>query len=322
MAGFFITGGTGFVGDHLIGSIPPENNTVYCLTRRKRKHFTGVDSDMWIEADLLDIDSYKDILKKVDYVFHLAGLIHARKRGDYIRTNVKGTEMLLKACREVNAPVKRFVYMSSIAAMGANYDGKLLRESDACSPRTEYGKSKLQAEQVVREFSRVLPVVILRPTYIYGRGDLRGLKFLKTICNQPVSSLTPFIKTISLCHISDIIGSCFCAIEKEIKSGHIFIISDPGVYSRDQVRDIVREVISELLSKEPGKEKKELSSFFESTSTADIFEKRITRHQYWGCDVTKAKIVLGFQPKIPLKEGVIDTLKWYLTEGLLIHDLI
>jgi len=307
MAVFFITGGTGFVGNALIRSLLTGDNKMICLTRRKKKHLMENKSILWFEADLFDADAYKHLLTHADYVFHLAGLIHARKKEDYVRTNVEGTEVLLNACRETKAPVKRFLYMSSIAAMGANYDGALLKETDACSPRTEYGKSKLLAEQAVMKFSRTMPAVILRPSYIYGRGDMRGLTFLKSICDRPASPLTPFIKTISLCHISDVVGGCLCAARGEIESGEIFIISDPGVYSRERVKAIVREVIDE---------KKEIAPFFESIPETGGFAKRITRHQHWGCDVTKAKKMLGFQPGMSLTEGVRDTVTWYITRGL------
>jgi nucleoside-diphosphate-sugar epimerase len=316
MANFFITGGTGFLGSRLIQSITAGPHTVYCLCRDKKSSGDGGGPVRWIVGDLLDTSSYKDILKRADYVFHLAGLIHARRKEEFIKVNVTGTETLIEACLEAGAPLKRFVHMSSIAAMGPGYDGRLLKESGPCAPAGEYGKSKLRAEQAALTYSSRLPLVILRPTYIYGRGDMRGVKFLKIICNQPPSLLVPFISDISLCHISDVVRSCLRAAQTDTPSGETFIIADPVVYSRDQVREVVKEVITELRPDGSGKEENDPASLLLEDSNPEGFAKRITRHQYWGCDVSKAETVLGFRARVSLKEGVYDTVKWYLDEGL------
>jgi len=317
MTNFFITGASGFVGNHLIERLHGAGNKIWCLTRRYKKHFFNDDSIEWIEADLLDTKSYKNILKNADYIFHLAGLLNSRRKEEYIRTNVKGTESLLDTCKEIGAPKSRFIYMSSIAAMGANYEGNLLKESDPCFPQTEYGKSKHQAELIALNYSNSIPVVILRPSFIYGRGDMRGLKYLQSLDNHSNSFWISMIKTISLCHISDLIQSCVLSIERNIKSGEIFIISDPEVYTWNKIKEILIKIFKNFPRTSISKNQIPPENFLEKMEPLDDSSKTLPNYQYWGCDISKAKRLLDFHPKISLEEGAYDTILWYLNKGLL-----
>lgn len=308
---FFITGASGFIGSHLIERLHGAGNKIWCLTRCYKKHYLNDNSIEWIETDLVDTGSYKNILKNADYIFHLAGLLNSRRSEEFIRTNVKGTESLLKACKETGAPIKRFIYMSSIAAMGANYAGNLLQESDECFPQTEYGKSKRQAELVALNYASSIPLVILRPSFIYGRGDMRGLKYLQAMGNHPPSFWISMIKTISLCHISDLIQSCILSIERNTKSGEIFIISDSKVYTWNEIKEILIKIFKNFSDTSISKSQ----IHPEDVQPLDDSSKTLPRYQYWGCNISKAKRLLDFYPHMSLEKGAYDTIQWYLQEG-------
>jgi nucleoside-diphosphate-sugar epimerase len=317
MANYFITGGTGFVGTHLIQRILSGNDKLVCLRRQKNPKFSSIDAIRWIEGDLLESSTYKDVLKDTEYVFHLAGLLSARRREDYVRVNVDGTASLLKACREVGAPLKRFVHLSSIAAQGPSQDRNLLKETGPCSPQSEYGKSKHQAEQVVLDYLEFFPVVILRPTFVYGRGDLRGLKFLQSM-NNPASLLwASYIKTICLCNVSDVVQSCLLSARKDIESGDIFNISDPAVSTWKSLWKTLEEIFRDLLGKDFPEGSNRLNSFFAATSGFDSIAQKSVRHQFWACDVSKAKNILGFSPEMSFRKGASDTIRWYMNQRLL-----
>ena len=317
---FFITGASGFVGSHLIKRLHGAGNKIWCLTRCYKKHFFHDHSIEWIEADLLDTGSFKTILKNADYIFHLAGLLNSRRSEEYIRTNVKGTESLLDACKEIGAPKKRFIYMSSIAAMGANYEGNLLKESDKCYPQTEYGKSKRQAERVALNYSSSIPVVLLRPSFIYGRGDMRGFKYIQAMAHHPGSFWSSMIKTISLCHISDLIQSCILSIERNIKSGEIFIISDSKVYTWNKIKEILIEILKNISDTSISKSQIHPTDL-QKMEPLDDRSKTLPKYQYWGCDTSKAKKLLGFDPQMSLEQGAYDTIQWYLKEGF-VNEII
>jgi nucleoside-diphosphate-sugar epimerase len=317
MAKYFITGGTGFLGSHLVQKARSENNEVFCLSRQNSSQFENSDSVHWIEGDLFDSSTYKDALKDTDCVFHLAGLLSARRKEDFMRVNVDGTASLLKACREAGFPLKRFVYISSIAALGPSYEKEFLKETDRCMPLTEYGKSKELAEQIVLDYKRIIPVVILRPPFIYGRGDLRGLKFLQSL-NNPISLLwASNIKTISLCHVSDIIQGCLLSVHKDIESGEIFNISDPDVTTWSHVWEALNDLVNELLGISTKGLFSRMVPFSGMAVSHDSIEQESKRYQFWACDVSKAKEILGFIPEMPFRKGAYDTMSWYLEQGLI-----
>jgi nucleoside-diphosphate-sugar epimerase len=316
MTKYFITGATGFVGSYLVRELCGPQNKLYCLTHQRTQSFFGSESIQWIQGDLLDKDSYKDVLKNTDCVFHLAGLLSARRKELYTRINVDGTETLLEACKDVGASIKRFVHMSSIAVLGPNHDGNLLQETDPCTPQSEYGKSKYLAEKVALRYSQSFPVVILRPAFIYGRGDLRGLQFLKSL-NNPVALLwISHIKTICLCHVTDIIQSCLLSIEKDIESGDIFIISNPGVCTWGEVWETLEEIFHELFGLEIHSRNEHRSPLVGKQLFSSFDSSRNDEFLYWACDISKAQEVLEFRPKMTLKKGAYDAIRWYVDNGL------
>ena len=207
--------------------------------------------------------------------------------------------------------------MSSIAVMGPSYDGNLLKESQECRPETEYGKSKLKAERAVVQYSSSIPVVILRPSFVYGSGDLRGLKALTSVINQPGISWLSFTGTVSLCYISDLIRAILLSLEKDLRSGELFIISDPHFYTREDIANALLNSLRGL----PVFEGANRSAYSIDQPATPYFSnlptRTMNRLQHWGCDITQARIKLGFEPKVFLKEGAFETIQWYFKEGLL-----
>ncbi len=246
MAIYFITGASGFIGQHLIKHLLKSNHKLYCLSRNIPQAIPVHENLNWIEGELKDYKKYSDILKDADYVIHLAGIINTRRPEEYHRVNVEGTKYLLKACLEHGERLNKFLHMSSIAAAGPKPDNFLLSENDTPLPETEYGKSKYRAEQFVLEYAKDLPVVILRPSFIYGPGDIRGLKFLNLLSSQNELISFTIIETACLCYVDDLVEACQLAIDKSYPSGEIFNISDPTAYNWKQINSILKKIIEDL----------------------------------------------------------------------------
>jgi len=167
-----VTGATGFIGRRLCAVLKQHGSHVRALGRGERDGLWN----RFIRADLAQ-GVPADALHDVDTVFHLAGKAHAlsetsQDEAEYFRINTEGTRRLLEVAGE--AGVRRFVFFSSVKAMGEGGDA-CLDESAACCPETPYGKSKLAAEHLVLNGGYVPEPVVLRLSMVYGptrKGNL------------------------------------------------------------------------------------------------------------------------------------------------------
>jgi nucleoside-diphosphate-sugar epimerase len=317
VASYFVTGASGFVGSHLVRVLLGRDHRVWCLSRSPPARFQNHTNLKWIKAGIGESAVYRDVLARVDYVLHLASLLAARRRSDYERTNVVGTEELLRACKAVGAAHRRIVYMSSIAAMGPRYDGGLLRESARCSPESEYGASKLAAERLVLEHAESLPVVVLRPSFVYGEGDTRAATYLRAFLEPSPRPWRSIIRTISLCHVADVVESCLLAADRDTADGEVFIISEPETYTWDSLQTIVTGAFGRLLASGEVQVRGDGAALLARVRQLKILAGGEPRYQYWGCDTGKARAGLGFQAARSARESATDTIRSYMAAGVL-----
>jgi nucleoside-diphosphate-sugar epimerase len=314
MSRYLITGASGFVGRSLLKSLSSRGAEIFCLSRRSLAG--DQTSARWIEAGLQNASIYAPYLERADYVIHLAGVINARCADEYVLTNVEGTRSLLEACRRAGASLRRFLYMSSVAVMGPRRDACLLKESDACAPESEYGKSKWLGEQLTLDYRTSLPVVILRPSFIYGRGDRRGLEFLSSLSRRDVSLWLTAVETFSVCHISDVVQACLLSLDKDVPNGDTFLLSDGETYTWDKMTAILRDALARILPPDRPSETAAVPEREDAGPKVVQAPGRSAKKQYWGCDISKARRYLGFQPRVAMKQGAEDTIRWYIQEGL------
>lgn len=184
----FITGGTGFVGYHLVRALRERGHEIICLTRQSSRTAPlepfGV---RFFRGDLHDVESLTTALQGVQVVYHLAGTTKALNIHHFFHVNEKGTEALLTACRRVSPPPV-VVVVSSLAAAGPIPPGtrEPHREGDPPRPISWYGKSKRAGEQVAERFARDLPITIVRPPIILGEWDKDGLEMFRPIARTGI----------------------------------------------------------------------------------------------------------------------------------------
>jgi nucleoside-diphosphate-sugar epimerase len=319
MTTVFVTGATGFIGRHLVNRLLDDGHILRCLVRPDH-HISDDDGHIqWIRGTLNQPDCYIESLRDAEYIVHLAGVINSRRQRDFHTTNVEGTARLLEACEAYAASLKRFVLVSSIAAVGPNSDDRPLTENHVPRPETEYGKTKLLAEKEALKYATHFPVAILRPTFVYGPGDMRGLKFLKLLSEQNHLIAFSVVETASLCYIDDLISACMLSLSQPISSGQIYHISDPRVYTWRQVHEILKEVITFLYHDPPDGNFIFKRTFDRKLSeSGQIGSDRMIR-KYWGCSIEKARRHLNFEPQFSLREGALETIKWYRDGNLYGH---
>lgn len=193
-----ITGGTGFVGSHLIDAALAAGHTVKALARREQAPREGVE---WVSGSLEDREAVRRLVTDADAVIHVAGVINAPDASGFDRGNVEGTLAMLAAATA--AGIHRFVQVSSLAA----------RE-----PRLSlYGGSKRRAEQLVERSG--LDWAIVRPPAVYGPGDRETLDLFKMARGGQI--YMPPKGRLSLIHVDDLARLLLGLAEPTAPSGLI-----------------------------------------------------------------------------------------------------
>lgn len=175
----FVTGGTGFLGAYIIKELIEKGYQVRAIRRTAKLPFF-VDTEIlnkveWVEGDILDVVSLFETMKSCDAVIHAAAQVsfHSGDRANMYKTNVEGTANVVNAAIENN--IARFVYVSSVAAIGRSATGEAVDEEkkwQATKTNTAYAVSKYNAEvEAWRGFAEGLNTVIVNPSTILGYGD-------------------------------------------------------------------------------------------------------------------------------------------------------
>jgi nucleoside-diphosphate-sugar epimerase len=176
-----ITGGTGFVGQHLIDAALAAGHSVLALTRRPQPARQGLT---WIDGSLSDSASLERLIDETDAVIHVAGVLKARDAAGFELGNVTGTLAVLAAATA--GGTQRFVHVSSLAA----------REPQL----SLYGASKAKAEELVEESG--LDWAIVRPPAVYGPGDKETLDLFRMARGGRI--YMPPAGRLSLLHVDDL----------------------------------------------------------------------------------------------------------------------
>jgi len=174
-----ITGGTGFLGAYIINHLVEKNCAVRAIRRsNKLPSFIPAaifDNVEWVEGDVLDVVSLEDAMEGMDTVIHSAAIVsfNRKEKDQMYKVNVEGTANVVNVALEKN--IQRFVYISSVAALGRKADGGHVNEEkkwEDTKVNTHYAKTKYKAEvEVWRGISEGLNAVILNPSTILGYGD-------------------------------------------------------------------------------------------------------------------------------------------------------
>lgn len=170
-----ITGGTGFLGSHLLHELIHSGKEVRCIYRKRILNNVPVHLAKYVDwqpADLLDTASLEDALQGVEEVYHCAGMVsfNPQDRQKMYQTNVTGTANLVNAC--VAQGIKKLVHVSSVAALGRTISGAAIDENDEWQNSRKnsfYATTKRDGEmEVWRGMAEGLSVIIVNPSILIG----------------------------------------------------------------------------------------------------------------------------------------------------------
>lgn len=320
-----VTGSNGFIGSHLVEALLARGYKVRCLVRRTSDLRWVRDLDVeFAYGDLSHKDSLKEGCRDIDLVFHLAGVTKAKDKKTYYRVNHIGTLNLLETCLALN--LKRFVYISSLAAAGPSRRGIPLTEKDEPRPITYYGESKLLGERAAEGFMDRIPITIIRPVVVYGPRDRDVLMFFRFVRRGIKPILGERERFVSIIHVRDLVQGIILAGESERAIGQTYFISNDEALSWLEVADIIARSLNRrtLTLKIPEVILAPVAYLSETLASlsgkpALLNRQKILemKQRYWVCDNSKAKRELGFKPEIDIEEGIRETADWYERMGWL-----
>jgi nucleoside-diphosphate-sugar epimerase len=322
-----VTGATGFIGSHLVESLLQKGMQVRCLLRKESdlKWLRNLPVEV-AHGDCRDRTSLGQAVKVVDQVFHLAGVTKAIKKETYFEVNAFGTENLIYSCLENNRHLQKFIYLSSQAASGPSLNGSKKRETDRSEPVSPYGESKRMGEELALAHAHELPLLILRPSAVYGPRDKDVYAFFKCLSKRMKPCLAGWDQHLNLCYVQDIVQAILLAAEAQTKSGEMFFLSDGHDYRMEEIGDTFAQAmgITAFRIRIPKPMIFGIASFSEYFSKFSKRPPLINKSKVkemvqkdWVCDITKAKTILGFKPKVGLLEGARLTFEWYKKENWL-----
>ena len=329
-----ITGASGFIGSFIVEEALKQGFETWAAIRKSSsKAFLKDERIHFIELNLSSEEQLHEQLKnhQFDYVVHAAGVTKCLHPEDFFRINTEGTKNLVRALLDLQMPLKRFVYISSLSIMGAIREEQPYREiseRDKAQPNTAYGKSKLEAEQWLDATNRQLtekgqapfPYVILRPTGVYGPRERDYFMMFKSIQAHTDFAVGYQQQDITFVYVTDVVQAVFLALEKG-ETGRRYFLSDGEVYQSSTFSNLIR---------------KELGNPWWIRITAPLWLLRIItfcgdrighltgkitalnndkyhimKQRNWRCDIGPARQELGFEPQVQLEEGVRRSVAWY-----------
>lgn len=320
-----VTGATGFIGSHLARRLHDRGDRVVCLA--KDAMYTPFLESAGMEVMLADLNNGVDwprALRTVDVVYHLAGLTRARRWAEYYEANQRATARFIRACAAHGRSLKRFVYVSSQTAAGPSRDGAPLTEEMPCRPVSHYGRSKLLAEEAVREWKGDIPVTIVRPSAVYGPRERDWYEYFKMVRKgiQPVIGLGT--KYLSLIHAEDLVDGIIRAADAPGAAGQTYFLAGEEPHTTVEIGNAMAAAAAKrtLKVRLPHAVVYGAGAVMETIARVSgrqvFFNLQKVRESVcraWVCSVEKAARELGFRTKVGLEGGMEETYRWYQANG-------
>ncbi len=311
-----VTGATGFIGSHLVKRLVNCGARVRCVTRGG----STVDGAETVRGDYSTGAGLREAVAGVEMVFHLAGVTKALRPADYFAGNVEATENLAR----VAAAVPRFVHAGSLAAAGPSTGSSDLTEDAEPHPVSDYGRSKLQGEQVVR---RLLPdAVIVRPPVVYGPGDRDVLEMLRGLARGIDLRIGRQERWFSAIFVGDLVEGLMAAAQSPSACGRTYFVTHPEpvswtVFAATAGKILQRRARRVTISARTAAAVGAVSGWWAglrgrpSIISADKLCEAL--YPRWTCSAERARRELGFVAATGLEDGLARTIGWYKEKGWL-----
>lgn len=320
-----ITGATGFVGSHVAEACKARGYEIRALARSSSK--TDLLQQLGasiIPGDMTDAESLRKAADGVDVVIHCAAKVGDwGPVEDYRIVNVDALRVLLDACK--GRPLQRFIHMSSLGVYAArDHHGTTEEEPLPAQHMDGYTQTKVESERLVMDYYRnhKLPVVVLRPGFIYGPRDRTVLpRIMEAMRTGQFRYLGSGDKAMNCIYVGNLVDATFLVVDKPNAVGQIYNLTDGEMVSKRRFMEAVADGAGT-----PRPTRK--VPLWLAKLAAWIMERRARRKgareaprltqariKFLGLNldfsIEKAKRELGYQPRVNFDQAMKETMAWY-----------
>lgn len=316
-----ITGANGFVGSHLTETALKNGYDVFAAVRKNSDlSFLQNTTAKLVYPDYSNRERLIEFLaeNRITHIAHVAGATKARTENDYYKINAQISVNLANAALHANKDLKKFVFVSSLAAMGPSPDNGIITENSAQHPITFYGISKQKAEEELNDV-QALPLITLRPTAVYGPREKDLLLIIKMVKKSWELYIGKAAQQLSFIHVNDLCDAILLALESD-KNHEAYLLSDGENYDRYQFAGIVKNILNKktLRLHIPANLVKAgvigMEKLFPHRNSILNKNKLQELTSGWPVGIDKAKKDLGFTPQYDLQKGLRQTIDWLKRE--------
>ena len=318
----FVTGANGFTGSNLCRNLLERGDQVVAMVRPS----SSVDSLAGLDVEIVRGDVATDdgipveALRGVEIVYHIAALFRQEgaSRDVFMNVNANGTDRMLQAA--FRADVSRFVHCSTGGVHG-HIENIPADETAPLRPGDWYQETKLEGEKRALAFGQAhdFPVSVIRPSSIYGAGDMRFLKLFRPIDKGTFWMIGDGKPSFHLVYVDDLAQGFILAGEKEEAIGEVFIISGPEYVPISKLVELIAQELGKSIPRGhipiwPVMVAAKLCKAVCHPLGIEppLYPRRLDFFRKdRGFDSTKAKTMLGYEPKVGLREGIAKTAAWY-----------
>jgi dihydroflavonol-4-reductase len=326
MSKCFVTGATGFTGGHLARTLANEGHRVRALVRpgSNTEQLRHPNIEL-VSGQLTDPKAVDAAVQGCEKVFHIAAVFRTAGHPDshYYDVNVGGTVNVLEAARR--AGCERVVHCSTGGVHG-HIEDPPASETYRLKPDDVYQRSKVEAEKAVQSaVTQGQRAVVFRPGAIYGEGDLRFLKLFGSIAKKRFFMIGTGTPRLHLVHVDDLVAGIKLCGSVDAALGETFLLAGPEAPT---LNEIVRHA-SEYLRIPPPRVRIPVWPVYSAAWLCEMLcvplridpplhRRRVgffTHHREF--DISKARRLLGYAPRVTPAEGIARTIRWYADQGYL-----
>lgn len=227
-----ITGGSGFIGRVLTDKLLQNGYQVRIFTRRKPKHASSNPSVTFATVNYQEVDSLAKAMEGAVGLFNLAGTLFGFSYRDFEKGNVTAVKNIVQAANRTRS-LRTFVHVSSLAASGYAKNPKRPRlETYSSSPASDYGRTKLLGEKLIKQLSQRIKRTIIRPPIVYGKND-SGVSKIASWVKRGLMVNTSGNGYFSFVYVEDLAEALWQAYKRPETRNETYFVCEEKIYTWD-----------------------------------------------------------------------------------------